>query len=413
MMWQRPWGLKEGLAVCIGLLCIGIALQLSIGGFVWSHLAWPINIYLLTLFIILEVILYTLHRRIYSIRWAMSYSAAIPALATAVVLTLIMGLTQQLPEGHRATDPLGLTRMLECWPLVLVYLWMTIILGLTTIKQFTSPSLRKIPVMCLHTGLFVVIVCATAGSADMQRMTMTTGIGRAEWRACDVNGNIVELPFAVELNDFSIDEYPPKIMAIDNATGEALPAGKPEHLMLNDGLTGGSIGDWTINVEQVLDYAAPLQAYADTTSYSEWHTAGATSAALISATSADGATTVKGWISCGSFAFPYRALRADSTLSFIMPDREPRRFASDVTIYTKSGKRVDATIEVNKPVTIEGRKIYQLSYDETKGRWSDVSVLEIVSDPWLPVVYVGLMLMLLGAILLLFTTRHQAADKSN
>lgn len=413
MMWQRPWGLKEGLTVCIGLICIGFALQLSIGGFVWSYLAWPINISLLTLFIALEVILYTLRRRMYFIRRAMSYSAAIPALAAAVVLTLIMGLTQQLPEGHRATDPLGFTQMLECWPMVLAYLWMTLILGLVTIKQFASPSLRKVPVMCLHTGLFIVVVCATAGSADMQRLTMTTGIGRAEWRACDVHGNIVELPLAVELNDFAIDEYPPKIMAIDNATGQALPAGKPEHLMLDDGFTRGTIGDWTIDVEQVLDFAAPLQAYADTTSYSEWHTAGATSAALISASSADGATTVRGWVSCGSFAFPYRALRADSTLSFVMPDREPRRFASDVTIYTKSGKRIDATIEVNKPVTVEGRKIYQLSYDETKGRWSDVSVLEIVSDPWLPAVYVGLMLMLLGAVLLLFTTRGHTASNKN
>ena len=33
-----------------------------------------------------------------------------------------------------------------------------------------------------------------------------------------------ELPLAIELQDFTIDEYPPKLMLINNETGEALPS---------------------------------------------------------------------------------------------------------------------------------------------------------------------------------------------
>jgi len=32
------------------------------------------------------------------------------------------------------------------------------------------------------------------------------------------------------------------------------------------------------------------------------------------------------------------------------------------------------------------------------GRWSEYSVFELVRDPWRPVVYIGMFLMMLGAI---------------
>ena len=80
---------------------------------------------------------------------------------------------------------------------------------------------------------------------------------------------------------------------------------------------------------------------------------------------------------------------------------------AQVTVYTKSGKSIDATIEVNRPLEVEGWKIYQLSYDERLGRWSDTSVFELVSDPWLEWVYVGIYLVLAGALLNFLTTRKR------
>lgn len=83
-----------------------------------------------------------------------------------------------------------------------------------------------------------------------------------------------------------------------------------------------------------------------------------------------------------------------------MPEPEPKRFYSDVTVYTESGKTIREVIEVNKPVQVDGWKIYQLGYDESKGRWSDVSVFQLVRDPWLPVVYTGILMMIAGALAL-------------
>lgn len=81
-----------------------------------------------------------------------------------------------------------------------------------------------------------------------------------------------------------------------------------------------------------------------------------------------------------------------------MLDREPKRFASEVLMYGQSGVKMDTVVEVNKPVEIEGWKVYQLSYDEEKGRWSDVSVFELVTDPWLPWVYAGIIMMIAGVV---------------
>ena len=79
-------------------------------------------------------------------------------------------------------------------------------------------------------------------------------------------------------------------------------------------------------------------------------------------------------------------------------DGTPKRFASEVQILTKTGQNIQATVDVNKPVEVEGWKIYQYGYDTAMGRMSNISILELVSDPWLPAVYTGIYMMLAGAV---------------
>ena len=79
-------------------------------------------------------------------------------------------------------------------------------------------------------------------------------------------------------------------------------------------------------------------------------------------------------------------------------DGMPRRFASDIQILTKTGKTIRTTVEVNKPVEVDGWKIYQYGYDTQMGAKSQYSILELISDPWLPLVYTGIYMMLAGAV---------------
>ena len=81
-------------------------------------------------------------------------------------------------------------------------------------------------------------------------------------------------------------------------------------------------------------------------------------------------------------------------------DGSPKRFASEIQILTKTRKNILTTVDVNKPVEVDGWKIYQYGYDTQMGAMSQTSILELVSDPWLPLVYTGIYMMLGGAVCL-------------
>lgn len=70
------------------------------------------------------------------------------------------------------------------------------------------------------------------------------------------HGKLIELSLAIELKDFTIDEYPPKLMLIDNETGRTLPEKAPEHLLLEEGVTDGRLVDWLVTIRQTIPWAA-------------------------------------------------------------------------------------------------------------------------------------------------------------
>jgi len=79
-------------------------------------------------------------------------------------------------------------------------------------------------------------------------------------------------------------------------------------------------------------------------------------------------------------------------------DGSPKRFASDIQIVTKTFKYIETVVDVNKPYEVDGWKIYQYGYDTQMGAQSQISIFEVVSDPWLPLVYTGIYMMLAGAV---------------
>jgi len=296
---------------CGGLIAIGLILHLFTGAVDWSCFAWPLNICILTVYVVVLIMLYILRKKLYFVRWTMSYNAAVPSLITVVSLTFLMGMIKQVPYSVSSDEFSIFNSMLSFWPFILVYIWLTSIVGLVSIKHFFSFRLDRIPFLLNHLGLFIALVSATLGSADMKRLTMNTRIGQTEWRATDINGNLYELPLAIELKNFSIDEYPPKLMLIDNSTGKALPYNKPEHLLLEDGVNSGKLSEWKFKILDRIEMAASVSGE-DTVRYVEWPSTGATYAVNVKAVSSDGKRTASGWVSCGSFLFPYQALRLDS-----------------------------------------------------------------------------------------------------
>ena len=440
-MWNKPYTLKEGTAIVAGLLVTGGLLQVTLGPLEWGLFAWPANFITLILFVLLLIVAFLLRKRSYFCLFMSTMQAAIPAIAAAAILTLIMGVTKQVAEGKRPMDPVGLTKMLSFWPFILVYVWMTAILGEVTISQIARFSWRRFPTLVSHVGLFIILTCGTLGSADMLRVKMYCETGQPEWRGLDAFNNVHQLPVAIQLEKFTIDEYPPKLMLIDK-TGRPLPQDKPENLLVDNGMKSGQLLDCKIDILKRIDNAVPvmlskmigkmpegmmgnirmdsLGQARNKDGYIASDASGSACALLVRVTrgvNANGSSdsnlikgqkqVMTGWITSGSYLFPYQALRLKDGRMLAMPNREPRRFASLVNIYTQGGQNIQTEIEVNKPFTIEGWKIYQLSYNEQMGKWSNLSVFELVTDPWLPVVYIGIFMLLIGAVGMFLTASRK------
>ena len=291
-MWTKPYGMQEGLLIAGGLILAGLMLQLSVGPVVWDAFRWPVNGVALTAFLVIIATIFLLRKKVYGFQFIGTYKAAIPALICAVVLTIVMGLTPQTTDGTWLND------MLSFWPFVLIHVYIALILGLTVLRQFKTWAAANFSLLTfrfsllLHLGLFIAMTAATLGSADMQRLKMITMEGETEWRALTADQQVVEMPIAIELKDFTMETY---------------------------------------------------------------------------------------------------------------DDGSPQRFASSIQILTQTGKNIQTTVEVNKPVEVDGWKIYQYGYDTQMGPMSQTSIFELVSDPWLPLVYAGIYMMLAGAVCMLLS----------
>ena len=282
-MWTKPWGMREGFVIGGGLIVVGLMLELSVGPVVWEAFAWPVNGIVFAGFLQTILVMYLWRKRLYACQFIGTYQAAIPAMLYAVGLTILMGLTRQSQDGT------WLNNMLSFWPFVLTYVYIAVILGLIILRRMLHLHnwRRDIPFLLNHLGLFLAMTTATLGNADMQRLRMVTSIGNPEWRALEPGGTIKEMPLAIELKRFIMENY---------------------------------------------------------------------------------------------------------------DDGSPKRFASEIRILTKTGKNKETTVDVNKPYEIDGWKIYQYGYDTAMGANSNISILELVSDPWLPLVYTGIYMMLAGAV---------------
>ena len=76
-MWNKPYTLKEGTAIVIGLLITGQLLQFTMGPLEWAIFAWPANIETLLFLLIALVVVYALRKKVYFFRFMTTMQAAI------------------------------------------------------------------------------------------------------------------------------------------------------------------------------------------------------------------------------------------------------------------------------------------------------------------------------------------------
>lgn len=311
-MWTRPWSFKEGFVIGSGLLAAALMLQLSVGQINWALTAWPINAILFVVLILIIAAMHLLRHKVYLFTWLSTSTCAICAMSYGLLVTIVLGLIAQTPSSD--IDAPWINRLLSSWPFVIIYVWLALSLGMTIMKVGSRRWNRRTGAFMLnHLGLFIVLVTATLGNADMRRLNMMVGkqsIGYGPqaiaYDQLSPMQEPVEMDIALVLKDFQIEYYIPDSTSVDNS-------------MLH-----------------------------------------------------------------------------------------PKNFTSYVSVYTKNGDGAhmwgDTIIQVNKPIKVNGWKIYQYGYDNSMGEYARYSEFQFVRDPWLIWVYVGIFMMLAGALTLFFTS---------
>ena len=384
-MFSKPWKIKDGILVGCGLIVVGLLLQYLSGRIEWEIFAWPVNILAVVFLIIVSLVIHLLRSRFGFCGWISSLASAVPAIGFSLALTIVMGLTQ----------------MLRFWPFVLCYTWMVLTLMTTVIRRISTFKWKKdIPFMLSHIGLILVIVCGTLGSADLRQLEMTVTEGKTESKAVsEVDRSLQDPGLSVFLKDFSIDEYPPKVYVVDRASRKIV--NRAEFISAEVVPSSQNLSGWEVTVEKALPFAAPAEDLIrkDSISFELWEGDGAVHALFVNARK-DGISK-EGWITPGSHIFDARVLELDDNLALRVFSPAPRRFSADIEVTSRKGKRVEKTIAVNEPLKIDGWKVYLVDYDNERGRWSKIAVFELVRDPWLPFVYIGIFMLLAGAVCML------------
>ena len=394
-IWQHPWSYREGFAVTISIILLGFILQAISQNNVVLLVSFPKNLLAGLVFLAAMTISFFLWKKHPVMRWLGTVNAALPAILGYTLLALLLGLVKQdTPTGNPLIQLLGINHLVQTWPFILMTLYLLILLGIVTLKRLRPFTLRNFGFFLNHAGLFLVLFASALGSSDVQQLKMNCYENQTEWRAIDDSGQIVEVPFAVKLLDFKIDEFRPKVLIIDNQTGLAISGGKENKPEILDRASLDLPG-YHLEVEQFLESSVK-----DSNQYVTSNATGAAPAAKIKITNTTNHAVINGWIFSGSYLFPGENLKLSDQYSLSMLPPEPRKYSSELNIHTAQGQRINTTIEVNRPYKINGWTIYQLSYNPDMGRWSNLSVLQLVRDPWLPAVFTGIFFMMAGAIFL-------------
>ena len=399
-IWVGPWRYAEGWLICLGLLIVGFGLQWVGGGLDPGALAWPVNLYVALSFTGVLVLAHLFGRHLSFFAWLGRVPATICSIALITFLVLIMGLVLQDDEAAAPwVRRLGLSSMTNAWPFLFAMFLFLGVLGMATMKRLIPCRARNIGFLLNHLGLYIAVMGGLMGAPDVERLLMELREGDVVWHATDDDGHVYEMPLAMELIRFEKEEYHPKVALVETESHRMVSDTLHDMFEIHTGVNG-RIGSWDVKIHEFHPLAMPVAER-----YEPVLDMGAGPAALVSVTHEQSGDTQTDWITCGSFAFPHELLELDDEISLAMTVPRASAYRSQVVLYTPDRDAEQIVIEVNNPYAVDGWKLYQYSYDDRFGRWSRTSIIELIRDPWLPVTYTGIFMLLAGAVYLMFKGR--------
>lgn len=394
-LWILPWKYPESFLIALALLLASLGLELVTGKKA-PVISWPVNIIIFIILILISIVLFAASKKNPIFKWFYSVQASISAVILFVVPSLLMALVPQIK-----TDSLSfLFDITSSWTYFTSVGFFLIILGTVTVKRLSKFSKKDIGFILNHLGLWLCITTAHIGAGDIEKLIMVLNEGETVWYGYDERNKSKKLNFAVKLRNFSIEEYPSKIAIVNSISGEIIKLSNKPLIIDADETTTFKYKKAEYKILKQLMNSAPVL-----NRFEPIWEVGAVQSLQIVQSLKNSLDTF--WVSGPGIKYPRKIFQADSNTIMLLLEPEPKRFLSEITVYEKSGCIYDTIIEVNKPIVISDWKIYQTGYDDTMGKWSTLSNLELVKDPWLPFVYTGFLMMITGTLYLIWTGKRK------
>ncbi len=399
---------RQGFTVALIILVAGSLLEWLAGEQGLGLPSWPMNAFVGISFAFLLVFLHFFYSDVPAVKWLSRVPASISSIVLFTFLTLILGLTiQNNPDASEFLKKTGLSQVRNSYTFLLSGMYLLTTLGLVILRRADKFSYRNAGFMLNHFGLWLIVLSGSLGAGDLTRLNIYVNEGESVWYGYNKEQQPRELPFTLKLLDFDINYFNPKIAYIENRSHK-IPEGVENNLyMIEEGLEK-EIGSWNIQVKEFFKWARK-------DSLGNYYPSPDTSAvpvARIRAVHTQTGQVKEGYISSGGIMRPPVLLQLNERYSLAMTQPEPREYSSQIEIMDAQGNIELAKLIVNEPIKVMGWNLYQLSYDERLGRWSRLSVIEAIRDPWLPVVYLGIFMVIGGAVYLFTIGKKPEEDLS-
>ncbi len=397
---KKIWGYTESFVVSFEIMILGFVIEIFLKGSGVRSPHMPYNLYMILALIAILVFMHLTYRHTPFVKWFSSVPCSVSAISVYALLVLLLGFIPQEKDSARWLQLTGLNHVKNSWPFYLIQFYLLISLGLVALRRGIPFKMKNLGFLLNHFGLWITLAAAGLGSGDQKSVSIdlfedsgftNTGIMS--------NQQKTDLPFSLKLIDFNIEFYNPKIAVADQVKGEIVQKHAETLPLIYKGFETKLI-NWEIKVKEFLPFAIKTDS-----GYIQSDKPGSISVAFVETKNIITGDTASGWITSGSMLFEQRFLNLKRSKLLILVEPEPRKFESLVIV--KDNNNIEDTIKlkVNKPYRLNGWKLYQLSYDTELGKYSKRSVIEAVRDPWLPAVYLGILMLLGGAVYLFWLGR--------
>lgn len=387
---------RRGFTVSLLIFIAGSILEVVSGGRGVALPSWPMNAFIGISFAFILVFLHFFYSDLKEVKWLSRVPASVSSIVLFTLLTLILGLTRQNnPDSPEILKYIGLSHVRSSYTFLLSGLYLLTTLGLVILRRANKLSYKNIGFLMNHLGLWIIVIAGSLGAGDLKRINIYVNEGESVWYGYTNNRQPYELPFTVKLIDFDIDFFSPKLAYIESESFKIPENIGNNMVLLEDGLET-EIANWKINVEEFYPSARK-------DSLGDYYFSNDTSAipvAKVRAVSTQNGKEVEGYITSGGIMSRPLFLSLNERYSLGMARPEPREYSSLLEITDPEGNIDTTQLIVNEPVKIAGWNLYQLSYDERLGKWSRLSIIEAIRDPWLSIIYIGIFMVIAGAIYL-------------